>query len=373
MAPRSIYTRIFLDPNPPRVVDNPKRILRRSNTQADKGISRLQRALSLPFESVKGFLSFVFDKETDQSFSRSKSEIELSQALIGPERPNIFRPAQQPSHPSPTIVVQNPIIYHTTFVTPLIPAYAIVFPNPPIVMVARYAPLVFLSQLHDLPQGYAQNFRTYEVEGDISTQQHISKFNDFCDLEEVDHEDAKMILFSQSLLGEVKEWFRVLATRSIHNFQEFETIFFGKWERKKNSLHLLTQYNNLRRGPNELVQDFSSRFKKTYNVIPADVMHPPSAAKLHYADDFSSEFTLLLRERRFVSLDDMMDDATEVEVNLSTSNKNKQKHETRRVKEEEPQTSTSLFNSDAKIDTMMKAMERLMVKLSSDDKGQLKN
>jgi hypothetical protein len=35
-------------------------------------------------------------------------------------------------------------------------------------------------------------------------------------------------LFAQSLIGEVKEWFRGLPTGSIHNFQEFETIFLGK-------------------------------------------------------------------------------------------------------------------------------------------------
>ena len=94
MAPRSIYTRRFLDPNPPKVVDNPERILRRSNTQADKGISHLQRALSFPTESVKSFTSFDFDKETDQSFPTSRSETELCQDLIGPESPNIFRPTQ---------------------------------------------------------------------------------------------------------------------------------------------------------------------------------------------------------------------------------------------------------------------------------------
>ena len=87
LAPRSIYTRRFLDLDPPKVVDNPERILRRSNTQADKGISHLQRALSLPTESVKGFTSFDFDKETDQSFSSFKSKIELSQALTSPKRP----------------------------------------------------------------------------------------------------------------------------------------------------------------------------------------------------------------------------------------------------------------------------------------------
>ena len=120
-------------------------------------------------------------------------------------------------------------------------------------MVVRDAPLVLPAQLHDLPQGYSQRIKTYGAEGDVSTQQHIIRFNDFCDLEEVDHEDAKMRLFAQSLTGEVKEWFRGLPAGSIHSFHEFETIFLGKWESKKNSLHLLTQYNNLRINPNESV------------------------------------------------------------------------------------------------------------------------
>jgi hypothetical protein len=81
--------------------------------------------------------------------------------------------------------------------------------------------------------------------------------------------------------------------------------------------------DNLRREPNELSKYFCSRFKKSYNVILADVKPLPGAAKLHYDDAFNSEFTLLLRERRPISLEDMMDDATKVEVNLSASNKNK--------------------------------------------------
>ena len=140
-----------------------------------------------------------------------------------------------------------------------------------------------------------------------------------------------MRLFAKIFGGEVREWFRGFPAGSIHNVNEFETIFLRKWERKKNSLHLLTQYNNLRRGPNEPVHDFSFRFKKTYNAIPVDVKPPPGAAKVHYVDAFSSEFTLLLSERRYATLDDMIEDATEVEVNLTTSNKSKQKHETKRV------------------------------------------
>ena len=125
-----------------------------------------------------------------------------------------------------------------------------------------------------------------------------------------------MRLFAQSFSRDVKKWFRGILASSIHDFQEFETTFLRKWEHKINSLQLLTQYNNLKRGLAESVQDFSTRFMKTYDSIPADVKPPPSAAKLHYADAFDSEFSLLLREIRFVSLTDMMDDAIKVEVNL---------------------------------------------------------
>ena len=118
-------------------------------------------------------------------------------------------------------------------------------------MATRFSPFSLPTQLHDLPLGYSQRIGTYGEEGYVSAQQHIIRFNDFCDLEEVDHEDSKMRLFAQSLISEVKDWFRGLPTRSIHSFHEFVTIFLGKWERKKNSLHLLTQYNNLRRHPNE--------------------------------------------------------------------------------------------------------------------------
>ena len=205
--------------------------------------------MSLPTEGVKSAESFSFDKGTDQSLSRSKSATGLSQAFTSLERPNISKPSQQTSHPSSTFCfpqiqnthsVQIPVTYSSAFITPLVPIHTIVLPNLPIVMAAIFTPLVLSAQLHDLPQGYSQRIKTYGAKGDISAHQHLDRFNDFCDLEEVDYEDAKMRLFSQSLIGEVKKWFRGLPAGSIHNFQEFKTTFLRNGERKKNSLHLLT-------------------------------------------------------------------------------------------------------------------------------------
>ena len=180
MAPKRIHTRRFPDPNLPKVVENPERILRRSNTQADKGIFHLQKSVYFPTESVKSVESFSFHKGTDQSLSRSKSATKLSKAFTGPERPNLFKPAQHPSHPSSTSIfpqiqntqsAQNPIAYSVAFVTPLVPIHTIILPNPPIVMVVRFTPLVFPARLHDLPQGYSQRIGTYAAKGDISAQQ----------------------------------------------------------------------------------------------------------------------------------------------------------------------------------------------------------
>ena len=120
---------------------------------------------------------------------------------------------------------------------------------------------------------------------------------------------------------------------------------------------------------NDSVQELSARFMRTYESIPTDVKPPPGAAKLHYADAFNSEFTLLLIERRSTSLENMMDDAIEVEVNLLASNKTKQKGESRRIKEK-AQPSTSQSSTDVKMDLMMKAMERLIDRFFMDDIGQ---
>ena len=76
----------------------------------------------------------------------------------------------------------------------------------------------------------------YDVEGNVSAQKHLDRFNDFVDLEEVDYEDAKMRLFAQNLVGEVRKWFRALPVASIVNFEAFETSFLAKWGDKKKPL-----------------------------------------------------------------------------------------------------------------------------------------
>lgn len=78
--------------------------------------------------------------------------------------------------------------------------------------------------------------KQFGAEGDITTQQHLDIFLDFCDLEEVDYEDVKMHLFAQSLSGEVKKGFRVLPAGSNTDSQHFERMFLSRWKETKTQL-----------------------------------------------------------------------------------------------------------------------------------------
>ena len=163
----------------------------------------------------------------------------------------------------------------------------------------------------------------------------------------------------------MKKWFRALAPRSIQNFCRFEVVFLEKWEEKKNFVQMLTSNNQLRRGNDESIKNFSSRFNTIYNSLPKDCKLPEGMAKLHYAEAFDDDFSLFLRERRSATLADMMSDVIEVEINMMSSKRGRYKVEARKVKEE-PQASTS--SSNPKFDSLMKVMEKLVDKLSINNK-----
>ena len=130
--------------------------------------------------------------------------------------------------------------------------------NPPRAMDARFAPLALPIVLKDLPHNYSQRITLFDGEGNFTTKQHMDIFDDFIDLEEVDNDDAKMILFAQRLSGEAKRWFKYLPARSIATFEAFKTLFLDRWEDKRNPLQILAQYNNIKKGNFEYVMNFQA-------------------------------------------------------------------------------------------------------------------
>ena len=158
-----------------------------------------------------------------------KSESDLKNAEFNPHRlesyllDSLWRYLQQFAKVEETLVVQN--TQNSSVPLNLL--------RP---MATKFAPLCFPSLLHDLPQNYSQRISLFDGEGDITAKQHVAKFEDFVDLEEVDYVDVKMRLFNQSLSGEAKKWFKYLPATSILTFQAFQNAFLERWDDKQSHL-----------------------------------------------------------------------------------------------------------------------------------------
>jgi len=76
-------------------------------------------------------------------------------------------------------------------------------------------------------------------------------------------------------------------------------------EKKKDPLHILSEYENLRRGTQETVQDHCTRFNNVYNAIPQNLRPPLDLALIKFPDAFDSHMAYQLRERAPQSLEEM--------------------------------------------------------------------
>jgi hypothetical protein len=194
--------------------------------------------------------------------------------------------------------------------------------NPPMtrmeaIIAARYAPLVLPQPLNALPaDGYLKQLPKFTGEGDITAEEHLEAFYRFTDDNVIMHADVWMRIFVHSLQGEARKWFKALPPGSIDGIEALDNAFLRQWGDKKDFMYYMTEFGSLKRKEGESVSDFSKRFNKMYNKIPAEIKPSEASAKITYASAFDPDFCLLLRERRATTLAHMQDAAVEVESNI---------------------------------------------------------
>lgn len=268
------------------------------------------------------------------------------------------------TNPNPSFILSSNV--HLNLVSLPPPPPFIVNPlvfTPPI-MAARYSPLVFPAPLANMPQDYQSKIVLFDGTGPLTTQQHVDKMNDCFDLQEVDEESVNLIMFSQSLGREVKEWFNSLPTNSINDLLAFHQNFLNRWEVKKNPLQIFSEYENIRREVWESVQDYCARFNKTYNEIPINLKPPQDLALIKFPDGFDADMSYHLRERNSQTLEGMQRYVVSVEANLQAKRERMRTEKIVTFREEE---STSA--SEAKIDSLVRTMERMMERININDRN----
>ena len=144
-----------------------------------------------------------------------------------------------------------------------------------------------------------------------------------------------MKIFVQSLTGDVRTWFRALTPNSILNPEALYQAFINRWEKNKDPLHILSEYDTIKRGPQETVLDYCTRFNNVYNAIPQNLRPPPDLALYEFPDGFDPDMAYQLKERAPETLDDVQKVVVTVEANL-IAKRNRARLEKRVTFKEEP-------------------------------------
>jgi hypothetical protein len=140
------------------------------------------------------------------------------------------------------------------------------------IVATRYAPLVLPQLMNALPAGdYLKYMPKFTGEEDITAEEHLVAFYSYADNLNIEHEDVWMRVFVQSLDGEARKWFRGLTLGSIAGIEALDDVFLRQWGDKKDFMYYITEFGSLKRKEGESVSEFSKRFNKMYNKIPAEI------------------------------------------------------------------------------------------------------
>jgi hypothetical protein len=164
--------------------------------------------------------------------------------------------------------------------------------NPPLnrmdtIVAARYAPLILPHPMNPLPAGdYLKYMPKFTGEGDVTAEEHLAAFYSYADNLNIENEDVWMRVFFQILDGKVRKWFRGLALGSIAGIEALDSAFLRQWGDRKDFMYYMTEFRSLKKMDGDSVSNFSKRFNKMYNKIPADIKPSEASAKIYYASAF---------------------------------------------------------------------------------------
>lgn len=183
-------------------------------------------------------------------------------------------------------------------------------------MANRYAPLQLPGNPGAMPQDYQTKIIYFDGTGSHTALQHTKKIQDYFENYEIDDDDVRMKIFVQSLTGDVRPWFRALPMKFIADPEALYQTFINRWEKKKDPLHILSEYDTIKRGPQQAILDYCARFSNVYNAIPQNLRPPPDLALYKFPEGFDSDMAYQLRERAPQILAKMQNVAVSVEANL---------------------------------------------------------
>jgi hypothetical protein len=80
-----------------------------------------------------------------------------------------------------------------------------------------------------------------------------------------------MGLFSSSLLGDARSWYKNILHKSIKTWKSLRYYFIKRWEIKKDGRLLLTHFNQVKIKEVEYIDEFNTRFNTLIKEFPKNL------------------------------------------------------------------------------------------------------
>lgn len=121
---------------------------------------------------------------------------------------------------------------------------------------------------HPLPKHLEKLLPKFDLDNDVTPEDHIKQFMLSLRLMDVQHEYVACRLFPYTFEGQASTWFFSLVAGSIASWQQFETAFLSQFGDDITSEVLVLELSRIRFYKNDKVKDFNQRFINLLNYIP---------------------------------------------------------------------------------------------------------
>jgi hypothetical protein len=121
----------------------------------------------------------------------------------------------------------------------------------------------------------------------------------------------------------------------------------------------LTEFYALKRQSNETISTFSRRFSSIYYNFPKEIQPTEVVAMLHYATTLHPDLSFLLMERRPKSLQQMFNDAQEIQHNIQACKQIQNEELDAKEHESEYEQKTVDWNLEQRVNNIICPLEVL--------------
>jgi hypothetical protein len=164
-------------------------------------------------------------------------------------------------------------------------------------------PLKFAHLVHPLPHKFKQHLPLFHGDGTVTVVEHLRAFSNACTILGVNDNDSCMILFMNSLQGNVASLFSNLPDECISTWFELSYWFTSTFGHLDNPYEHLKRFNQLHMKDNESILTFNLRFIKSYNSIPTPIRPTNLVSLLHYYELLPPLYRWRLEEKNVQNLE----------------------------------------------------------------------